>query len=189
LSEAQLYRHLRQEELLAYRHVVRCLAMVGTPDTLGLHHRRLLEDVEDLFHIPPKRCEAERALAFRVDPVIQRVRAQGVVSKRDRFADEQGDGEMLLAPDGSDSEDLDTTRIHGGGGGGGAKKRATTQGQPLTKVAPIDYEKKLTRIHEDVDQLRKKVTAGTMSLGDFTTECTAKLAELKKIEKEIKEAF
>eukprot|EP00760_Papus_ankaliazontas_P019132 PhM_4_TR17903/c0_g1_i1/m.64803 len=113
-TSAQLFRHLRQEELLAYRHVLRAFAMAnggGGSASFSRTQTRVLEDLRETLAIPDERHAAELQAAG-ADHIVSIISSRGIAAQRDRFCDSYND---VDGPEmgGSDTDDAPDEDVQG----------------------------------------------------------------------------
>lgn len=180
VPNSALYKEMRQHELLAYRYVVRTLAMHGTSEST--QHRRILEDLREAWCISDDRHEQEM-FASSSDPLVAAVLKSQVFANRAPFHD--GVTDVPFPDVESDTDDdggavviAKSSVVGGRNGSSSASKSATS------KLKDTGMQKSTSGRNVDASASRKAVAPdATMSkLSDEMDTLTADMdAAAKKL--------
>lgn len=92
----ELYKVLREEELRAYRSVLRVFVM-HSGENLSKEQRRVLEDLREAWCVPESRHDIE-LLTAKADSVVTAVHDSGVAQRREPYFDGVTDVPVAPAP-------------------------------------------------------------------------------------------
>lgn len=169
----ELYKALREEELLLYRSAVRVFAMHNGPlASLPKQQQRLLEDLRDMIGISNDRHEVEVASAA-TDHTVLLVHQSGVANERKSFFDGVNDVPLEDVLPEDDVEDdsgvvftsLSQQRQSAGNGRPTAPMHRRGQKAPPSKSRPVKEESKhaaeVALIDAEVRSLARRFVAST----------------------------